>query len=512
MDNVEEKREKLQLRLDAQKTQKERNKMGQYATPFTLACDIMERLKKLCHGHTTSLIEPSMGTGAFYSAFLTTFGKKAGHALGFEIDEHYCNPSKELWKGHDITIKHDDFLKSVPDDSNLYDMLVANPPYVRHHHIDSSEKERLRLSVKRETGINLSGLAGLYCYFMTLSSKWLKDDGISCWLVPCEFMDVNYGKAVKQYLIENVDLLQIHRFSPDDSLFSDALVSSCVVIFKNRKPSHTSVTLTTGGSISIPSSARTIGRERLDCGQKWSRLFDEGQDMTKDKGYTIGDFFTVKRGIATGGNNFFILNEETVDEYHIPSRFLLPILPSPRYVNCDVIPSGEGGHPIVEKKLYLFSCSLSEHDIAEYYPGVWQYIQKGKRQGVDKGYICSRRTPWYSCEERKPAPFVMPYMGRGETAKRMFRFILNNSDAVTTNVYLLLYPNPDYSSCLKDEETLNKVWSELNAIPTEKIANGGRVYGGGLHKIEPKELMDIPVPQIASILLPLQSNRQLSIF
>lgn len=72
----------------------------------------------------------------------------------------------------------------------------------------------------------------------------------------------------------------------------------------------------------------------------------------------------------------------------------------------------------------------------------------------------------------------MPYMGRGETGNRMFRFILNTSDAVTTNVYLLLYPKPQYARCMKDERVLNEVWQELNTIPIEALTQNGRSYGG----------------------------------
>lgn len=90
----------------------------------------------------------------------------------------------------------------------------------------------------QNTGIKISGLAGLYCYFLILSERWLAEGALSCWLIPSEFMDVNYGKAVKQYLLECVDLLCVHKFKADDVQFDDALVSSTIVFFRKGKPSE----------------------------------------------------------------------------------------------------------------------------------------------------------------------------------------------------------------------------------------------------------------------------------
>ncbi len=93
----------------------------------------------------------------------------------------------------------------------------------------------------------------------------------------------------------------------------------------------------------------------------------------------------------------------------------------------------------------------------------------------------------------------------------MFRFILNKSKAITTNVYLLLYPKPEYAHCIKNASLLNEIWQKLNSISTETLCRNGRFYGGGLHKMEPKELMRTPANEIAS-LLESKNNDQLSLF
>ncbi|MBR1400955.1 MAG: Eco57I restriction-modification methylase domain-containing protein [Prevotella sp.] len=509
MNEREIKRKEMQDSLDAQKTQKDRNVLGQFSTPFPLALDMMTYMRQLMGRDDVSFIEPSIGTGVFYSAFTEVFGNRRQQVLGFEIDPHYFNPTKDFWKDSLIELRCSDFLTQKPD--HLFDMLVANPPYVRHHHIENEIKVRLQNEILRKTGIRISGLAGLYCYFMMLSSVWLKEGGVSCWLVPSEFMDVNYGGAVKRYLLNHVELLHIHRFKADDLQFADALVSSCIVVYRNNKPvGDREVKFTLGGSINNPETDKLMRISQLEVDKKWTNIFTQ-EVQYDDQQAKLGDFFTVKRGIATGDNNFFILDKETIERYEIPQRFLRPILPSPRYIKENRIDS-DHGMPIVPHQQFLFCCSSPESILKEHYPKVWEYICLGYERGVQKGYICSRRTPWYSCEEREPAAIVVPYMGRSETSNRLFRFILNTSKAITTNVYLLLYPKPQYVHCVKDENVLENIWHELNAIPTETLSRNGRFYGGGLRKMEPKELMQTPAKGIANLMIGKQEFQQLSLF
>jgi len=47
--------------------------------------------------------------------------------------------------------------------------------------------------------------------------------------------------------------------------------------------------------------------------------------------------FQIKRGIATGDNEYFILGEQEVQARGLPKSVLRPILPSPRYLQQDEV-------------------------------------------------------------------------------------------------------------------------------------------------------------------------------
>ena len=53
--------------------------------------------------------------------------------------------------------------------------------------------------------------------------------------------------------------------------------------------------------------------------------------LNPEQQITLGDLFDIKRGVATGANKFFILDEAQGVAEGIPEEFLIPILPSPRY-------------------------------------------------------------------------------------------------------------------------------------------------------------------------------------
>jgi len=506
IDTLEAKRLVLQAELDARKTQAERNRLGQFATPTALALEILDYASGLIPGNEkVSFLDPAIGTGSFYSALLKVFTEnRIEKALGFEIDPHYGEPAMLLWKDTNLTLKLADFTHEEP--SSRFNLVICNPPYVRHHHLQNGDKFRLQSRTRDASGMKMSGLAGLYCHFLGLAHTWMADGGVAGWLIPGEFMDVNYGLAVKRYLLERVTLLRIHRFDPNNVQFADALVSSAVVWFRNtRPPVDHRVLFTLGGTLLEPVISRSITSGELALEPKWTR-FPAADVRLRAPTPKLSDFFQIKRGIATGDNKFFILPEEDAIIQGLPKEVLRPILPSPRYLPEDEVKADKNGNPIVGRRLFLLDTHLRESDIKVHFPTLWAYLEKGKRRGLPERYICSHRSPWYSQENRPPAPIVCTYIGRGDTKSgRPFRFILNESRATIANVYLAMYPTPLLARAMKNDKTfIRRVWRVLNTIGTDQLLSEGRVYGGGLFKLEPKELANVDATAIAELIPDLQ--------
>lgn len=515
--DLENQRIQLQVSLDAGRPQFDRNRLGQFATPPELARDILVVAKKLIGQAPVRFLDPAFGTGAFHYALLACFGRRQiAAANGYEIDPYYGAPARHLWEQTGLILHLEDFTKAhAPNtESGRYNLIVSNPPYVRHHYLGIEDKARLRQLSLRVSGLRADGLSGLYCYFLVISHEWLADDGVGIWLVPSEFMDVNYGSWIKRYLTERVTLLRIHRFDPHEVQFDSALVSSAIVCFRKAPPTaNHRVEFSYGGTLNEPQMEGSISQTALRDEKKWTRLLE--REQRRGSGYVLGDFFAIKRGLATGDNSYFILGAERAQELGLPNTFLRPILPSPRRVPDNEVVADQQGNPVNAPQLFLLDCGLPEETVKRDYPALWRYFEEGERRGLADRYLCRHRTPWYAQEDRPAAPIVATYMGRGDNgSKNPFRFVRNRSKATAANVYLLMYPKGILQSALQlRPELVDEIWTQLNRLDARVLLNEGRIYGGGLHKLEPNELANVSADNIAACLglPPRSAPRQLNL-
>ena len=156
MANPEAERLAEQARLDRLKDAEERNRLGQFATPNALAVAIAGSHAP-APGRSASpvrFLDPSVGSGSFFSAIRQVFpARSIGPSVGVELDPAFADAAAGVWgpigPGRDRRRLHPARSSGGRSARNL---ILANPPYVRHHHLGLEEKRRLQDRVGRRLG------------------------------------------------------------------------------------------------------------------------------------------------------------------------------------------------------------------------------------------------------------------------------------------------------------------------------------------------------------------------
>lgn len=476
MIDAEIERQHFQQNYDETHSQLERNIKGQFATPYGLALSITKDALGRMPGATT-LLEPSCGSGAFVSAAKSLNPELKIAAV--EKDPTVWREAETLWADASTAVSNADFFDCAAS-LGRFDLLVTNPPYSRHHHLSSEEKQHYGSVAEEFAGRHLSQLAGLHAYFILVGTHMLNPGGIASWLVPAELFSVNYGKTIRAFVTSDVTVERIHFFENDDLQFDDALVSSCVLVLRNKKASDDDLAMITRGDFDHPAQTMQITICELSKRNRWQHLFKETSFTSETR---IGDYFKVKRGLSTGAESFYAKSRDEWHELGIGDEWLMPVLPAPRYMHELVVDSDEAGWPTRDQRALLnIPYSYDEDDL----PDALQAYLAGCPDKVRNSYTAKHRKKWFAIEQREPAPIVCTYMSRSD--EQPFRFVRNRSQAVVTTAYLCLYPKAEVSN-----EQLDSICDALNAIEPDTLIASGREYGGGLRKLEPKELLSVPL-------------------
>ena len=449
--------------------------------------------------------DPAVGNGAFYAALLQKVTKsRIATAVGVDISPRQVDAARARWEHRGLTVLRGDYLHLERLQPRT--LILANPPYLRHQDIPAAYKRRLRERASVIMGTLIDAKAGQYVYFMILSHRWMSDGGVAVWLVPSGFMRARYGADLRRYLTGVVSLIRIHEFDAHDPQFENAKVLPAVVAFRKVTPrsGHRAI-LSVGGSLEAPRQSRSVAVSVLKGQVRWSAV--EAQGGFGVVGVRVGDLFSVRRGIATGANDFFVLRREKALELELPEFALRPVLPKSRRLRSDVVERNEDGWPDVEPQLCVIDCELTEGEIAARSPALGRYLAGARERGVLERRLVRSRALWYRQEKRRPAVFLCTYMGRGNADRLPLRFIWNKSEAIATNAYLMMYPNERVARALGDRPgAKEEMFVLLKRAAVTTMTYQGRTYSGGLRKIEPRELQQLGLPEAPDWIRELAGN------
>ena len=197
-----------------------------------------------------------------------------------------------------------------------FDLVLGNPPYVRHELINPIEKDYL--ANKYET---FSKTSDLYICFFEKGLKILKEDGILSFICSNKYTRVKYGKKLRKFIL-NYNILKYIDYSAE-KVFKDATVDPSTIIIKKNKNSNT---INVNDSYELEQSSLNA--------EGWSfKSLEEHMLEQKilSKSILIKDInIEIKYGIKTGFNEAFIIDENMKNEFinlnYNNNAFIKPIL------------------------------------------------------------------------------------------------------------------------------------------------------------------------------------------
>ena len=126
--------------------------------------------------------------------------------VGVEIDKTrvaLAHPPKKGRIIHGCVFQHKD---------HDYDACVGNPPYARHHDIESDWKDHTISRLERELAVSLNKHCNLYIYFFCLALLKTRKDGLTALVVPYEWVSRPSAKGLREYISQNRWNVSVYRF------------------------------------------------------------------------------------------------------------------------------------------------------------------------------------------------------------------------------------------------------------------------------------------------------------
>ena len=458
-----------------------RKKFAQFFTPFPIA-NLMAKWI-LGNQNLKTVLEPAFGLGVFSRAILNY--KEDIEIKGFEVDATIFENAKQHFEDtENLNLLLQDYMYN--DWKNKYDGIICNPPYFKFHDYDN---KNILKEIETNLKCKLNGFTNLYTLFLLKSIHKLNPNGRCAYIIPSEFLNSDYGKLVKSYLLKSKTLRHIIVIDFEENVFDDALTTASIILCANDN-------LTDKVQFSNIQSLQDLSKiddiianypnfeevpqtykfSELNSEIKWKAYYQEQNSIRFKNLVPFSTYAKVVRGIATGSNEYFTFSTSKAKEYSIDEQNLLPCICSAKDAKTAFFTTQDFEElKKNDKSIFLFNAQNSSNE------NVISYIQKGETEEINKKFLTASRTPWYSLENRKPAPIWVSVFNRTG-----LRFIRNEANISNLTSYHCIYPR---QTSLFSEINIDLLFAYLLTDTAKQIfEDNSRQYGNGLQKFEPNDL------------------------
>ncbi len=306
-----------------------------------------------------------------------------------------------------------------------FDFVVGNPPYVRVQLLDEGTRKYLT-----ENYLSAYSNFDLYVPFIERGLKWLNDGGGFGYITSNQFMNREYGKKLRKYILENSKILSIIDFG-DSGVFRDVTNYPAILIFKKSKTKDglfrfirvkapkddliKDIFFSFGKKEQYGSYFDLYELEQNKLGEDSWQLAPEVEskilNRIEDNGTPLGNISKILYGILSGKDPIYVgtitkyINERIVefsskkDKAQIEKELLKPILRGREVRRWNIGWAGSYvvcPHRVKDEKFL----PISEKEIRDQYSNTYDFLKNNEtelRKRLMYGKTAEQRTGvWYS--------------------------------------------------------------------------------------------------------------------
>jgi len=473
----------LAFLYEASEEMERRKNNGQYFTPPYVAKKATVCLD-LRPGQT--LLDPGCGTGIFPLTLLKGLEEKAEDPASFGYLGVETDPLLALstavsldWVGapESWQVLFSNYLKvgaaeikRIIGEKKEINAIISNPPFVRFHRLG----ERAELA----TELRLPRFSGLHSFFLAHSLRLARGSRM-LFILPLEMNGTRYG-ATQLGQLRSMFRLENEIIYRDERRHE----------WKSLKSHEISLDMHT----SIRHAWNLILFKPLSRVETEPPIPSRIGNMEKTT-VCMNSFANVHRGISTGANSFFVINDELAKDLGVLDKttYLKKIMPTKiAKERIKVVFDHDDWQSLRNegKSCWLLSlpAKTAENDLPS---RIRQYLREGERLGVHRTPTCMNRKPWYSIRIPQAPDLFFTYISRGFP-----KFAYNKAQVHNlTNLLGVYLKSPAAPFDYHMQELAELLNVELADWINRKAV--GRMYKGGIIKFEPRDLEKMPVSSTA---------------
>ena len=469
---------------------------GGFYTPTELVRFCLRRAAENAPpGRELRLLEPSIGDGAFVRGLRgTPLQGRIGHLLGLEVLDIEAEKARQSLRSSSINgeIQVASSIQWALDETDGdFDVAVGNPPFVRFQFVERGDRIAMDYLASR-LGLSFRGVSNLWIPLLMASLSRLRPGGAIAFVVPTECFTGCSAQVARDWLLRNVDDLHFDLFPPGSfpGVLQEIAVMSGRRADSRGRPSER-IQITEHSVSGTSHSWSNVACE----GESWTRYLLEPKHLdalaearTLPAISALRDAAAFEVSIVTGANDFFTVDQSTLDEYELV-RWARPLLP--RIRNAEGLIYGKRDQDrtnTVGARAWLLDFN-NENDNPQRFAGARRYLSHGEARLLHERYKCRIRSPWYRVPGIRSGELLL------SKRSHMFpRVTVNQAGVFTTDT---IYRGRMLAGAgAVRANALAATFHNSLTLLTAEIE--GRSFGGGVLELVPSEVGRLSVPLLAN--------------